>query len=129
MKSTIAIPLASAAVAACAIFPGPAAAKSTGVVRVNGACTGASTSKLKLSREDGRIQVDFEVDQNRNGVRWGVAIADNGVRVFSGTARTAAPSGSFEVRRVIPDRAGPDHVVANARNLASGERCRAAATI
>jgi hypothetical protein len=62
-------------------------------------------------------------------LRWNVAIADNGVRVFAGTARTAPPSGSFEVRRLIPDRAGLDHVVARAHNPAGGEVCRAAGTI
>ena len=30
--------------------------------------------KLKLSEEDGRIEVEFEVDQNRNGVRWTVML-------------------------------------------------------
>ncbi len=39
-----------------------------GDVLVRGTCTGSSTSKLKLSAENGRIEAQFEVDQNRNGV-------------------------------------------------------------
>ena len=32
------------------------------------------TAKLKLSAENGRIEVEFEVDQNRNGVPWTVVL-------------------------------------------------------
>ncbi len=40
---------------------------------------------VKLSKEDGRIEVEFEVDQNRNGVRWHVVLLRNGVRVAGRT--------------------------------------------
>jgi hypothetical protein len=40
---------------------------------------------------------------------------------------TRAPSGSFEVRRVIANVSGPDRVVATATRR-SGERCTARAT-
>ena len=70
-------------------------------VRVRGACTLSSTAKLKLSPEDGRVEVEFEVDENRNGSRWGVALTRNGTRVVSRAAVTRAPSGSFEARAVI----------------------------
>jgi hypothetical protein len=41
----------------------PTAPAKLGDVRVQGTCSGSSTSKLKLSEEDGRIEVEFEVDQ------------------------------------------------------------------
>ena len=40
---------------------GPVAAKDGDVIR-RGQCTGASTWKLKLSPENGRISVEFQVD-------------------------------------------------------------------
>ena len=52
-----------------------------------------------------------------------MAIADNGVRVFTGARRTHAPSGSFEVERRIANRGGTDRIRAVARNAATGERC------
>ena len=61
----------------------------------------SSTAKLKLSREDRGIEVEFEVDQNRNGVPWKVTLRRNGSLVASTTHDTRAPSGSFSVRRVI----------------------------
>ena len=57
-----------------ALTAAPFAVAKDGDKLVRGTCTGPSTSKLKLSNEDGRIEVEFEVDQNRNGVRWDVAI-------------------------------------------------------
>jgi len=117
------------AAALAVTFVPVAPAKGGDGVRVDGTCSDSSTSKLEAKHDDGRIEVEFEVDQNRNGVLWNVGLWDNGVRVFAGTARTAPPRGSFEVRRLIPNRTGPDRVVARATNPASGERCRAAATL
>ena len=90
---------------------------------VRGTCTQQSTSKLKLTREDRGTEVEFEVDQNRNGVPWKVTLRRNGVRVASFTATTRARSGSFEARRVIARRTQADRITAIATR--SGETCRA----
>jgi len=96
------------------------------VVRVQGVCTQESTSKLKLSREDRGIEVEFEVDQNRNSVPWNVTLRRNGTAVVSFTATTRAPSGSFEIHRVIAGRLGISHITVAAR--AQSETCTAAAS-
>jgi len=106
---------------------GTASAKEGDIIKT-GKCSGASTWKLKLSPENGKIEVEFVVDQNVVGDTWRVAFKDNGVLVFSGRAVTQAPSGSFEIRKVIADRAGPDNIVAKARNLRTDEVCRGSAT-
>ncbi len=92
-------------------------------VRRAGHCSAATVWKLKAKHDDGRIEAELEVDSNRNGQRWTVAIADNGVRVFTGARTTHAPSGSFEVQRTIANRRGTDRITALARNAATGERC------
>jgi len=97
-----------------------------GDVLVRGTCTGTSTSKLKLSEENGRIEVEFEVDQNRNGVPWTVVLTRNGARVAQLTRITKPPSGSFEARRLVANRAGADVVKATATRR--GETCSARAT-
>jgi hypothetical protein len=106
----------------------PAFAKD-GRVERRGSCSGASDWKLKLQPEHGRVEAEFEVDSNRVGQVWRVAINDNGVRVFTGSRTTVAPSGSFEVRRLIANRAGADHVVASAHNAKTGETCTGRLTI
>jgi hypothetical protein len=99
-----------------------------GVVRA-GTCSGASSAKLKAKHDDGRLEVEFEVDQNRNNRLWTVRMWDDGVRVFTGTRRTVAPSGSFSITRRIANRAGTDTIVARAVNATTGEVCRAKVNI
>ena len=114
-------------VAAVAATAAPAAVAKRGDVRVAGSCTKASTSKLKLSEEDGRIEVEFEVDQNRNGVRWNVVLLQNGRRVAQMTRVTRGPSGSFEARVLATNRPGTDTFRARATSP-SNEVCTAQAS-
>lgn len=115
--------IAVAAALATALLAAPtAAAKRDDDVRVWGTCTGASTVKLKLSEEDGGIEVELEVDQNRNGVRWVVAIAQNGSRLVKTARVTKGPSGSFTLRVVAPNGPGTDRFVGRATSP-SGEVC------
>jgi type IV secretory pathway TrbL component len=115
------------AIGLAALAIGPAASAKGGPgVRVSGTCTMNSTAKLKLSREDSRIEVEFQVDQNRAGVPWKVTVRRNGSLVASTTATTRAPSGSFSVRRVI---SGAHGTVVAAATRRSGERCTAQAGI
>lgn len=120
MKAAVIAAVLAAAVAALAVAPVGLAKR--GDLRIAGTCTASSTSKLKLSEEDGGIEVEFEVDQNRNGVRWVVAIAHNGTRIVRTTKVTKGPSGSFELRVVAPNRPGTDRFVARATSP-SGEVC------
>jgi hypothetical protein len=98
-------------------------------VRVAGSCTLRSTAKLKLSPEDGGVEAEFEVDENRVGKRWNVVMNRNGARVLSRKATTRAPSGSFEVRAVLSPGRPRTTVTAVARRAATGEVCRATATL
>lgn len=100
----------------------PAVARDGDIIRA-GACTGRSDWKLKLSEEDGRIEVEYEVDQNRVGDTWRVRIRHDGDLVFAGRRTTKTPSGSFEVRILQRDRAGDDVFRARAVNLRTGEVC------
>ena len=113
--------------AAVALAVVPVGVAKDGDIRVRGTCTKASTSKLKLSEEDGGIEVEFEVDQNRNGVRWNVTITQNGTRVARMQRVTRGPSGSFEARVVRPNTGGADRFAARATSP-SGEVCTARAT-
>jgi hypothetical protein len=121
-----------AAVLALASLAGASTATASGggkeVIR-QGSCSGRADWKLKAKLDDGRIEVEFEVDQNRVGRRWRVVIRQNGVKRFSGIRTTQPPSGSFEVRRFLDNKPGSDRIVGRARALANGQTCRGALTI
>jgi hypothetical protein len=132
MKKLTLIAIAAAIAAAFALVPAVALAggsKDRDAIIKRGVCTVSSTSKPKAKPDNGWIEAEFEVDQNVAGKRWRVTITRNGVAVFSGIRRTAGPSGSFEVRRLLANSAGADRIVAKARALSGGESCRAAVTL
>ena len=93
-----------------------------------GSCSNSSDWKLKVSPEDGNLEVEFEVDQNVSGDRWRVKIRHDGDLAFRGTRTTRGASGSFEVRIVENDTAGSDAFRARARNLSTDEVCVGSAT-
>jgi len=106
--------------------PMTASAKDGDILR-RGDCTARSDWKLKLSPENGRIEVEFEVDQNRNGQRWNMKMKRNGNVFWRGSRTTRPPSGSFEVRRLARNGAGTERIVVRARNPRTGEVCRGVA--
>jgi hypothetical protein len=106
-----------------------AASAKPGDVVKSGSCSGASNWKLKLSPEDGKTQVEFEVDSNHVGQRWQVRITKNGSQIFKGPRTTKGPSGSFTVRKVTSDPAGTDVFRGRATNAATGETCTGTASI
>jgi len=99
------------------------AAKGTAVVKT-GNCSMSSDWKLKVSPDNSRLEVEFEVDQNRNGQLWNVTLKHNGSVFFSGQRTTQAPSGSFSVTRFTANAAGTDTIVGKAVNTKTGEVCR-----
>ena len=129
--AAIVLPLVLAAAALSAVAAAPALASEGshggGGVRASGSCSGASTWKLSAKADDGRLEVEFEVDSNRSAQTWAWRLRDSGAPVATGTARTTAPSGSFTVERRIANTAGPD--VIRFRATHAGEVCTGAVTV
>ncbi len=88
-----------------------------------GSCSGTADWKLKAKSDDGRIEVEWEVDSNHAGQTWRVRVRDDGVLVVKTRATTGGASGSFSVQRSIANRAGADSIVARSRDLSSGQLC------
>jgi hypothetical protein len=124
MKRTLALASVLGLVAA-----GAAGAAGDDEIRNPGDCTGSSSSKIKVKPDDGRIEVEFEVDQNKSGDKWKVKIKDNGETVVKKTMTTHGPSGSFSLERKIADQAGKDEILGKAKNKSTKERCSASATL
>jgi hypothetical protein len=121
IKQTTAVAIA---VASCIAMSAPAQARGTDKVRV-GSCTGpTTTTKLKVGADDGRLEVEGQVDSNRVGQHWNWRVVHNGSLSTYGSRTTLAPSGSFTVRRTVVNLRGTDSVMFRAVNTHSREVCR-----
>ena len=124
--SVVGVLLAAAALAGAS--SAPASGGGAEVIK-RGSCSASATWKLKAKEDGAFLEVEFEVDQNVVGKKWRVVIRQNGVKRFSDVRTTKAPSGSFEVRRMLDDKAGSDRIVGKATALATGQTCRGALSI
>ena len=115
MRARLATALAALCVALALFSAAPAFARGgDGDVRVTGTCGRGATSNLRLTTKDGAIQVEFGVKAGRGGQRWGVVLVHERRIAWRGRLRTRSGSGSFRVRRSIPDFAGADEVTVRA---------------
>ncbi len=101
----------------------PATAGDGEVIR-RGSCSGSTDWKLKAKPDDGRLEVEGEVDSNRNGQNWRWRLVHNRSVSARGWATTRGPSGSFDVERRMVNLRGTDTIVFRARNPRTGEVCR-----
>jgi hypothetical protein len=119
---------ALAAASGLVALPAVAPAKGGGTrVVKSGTCSDGSHWKLKVKPDDNVLEVEFEVDMNRNGIPWKVTIRRNGSVAASGTRTTHAPSGSFSFERRISGSSGAK-ISATARRTSTGATCRGTAT-
>jgi len=117
--------LAGAAVATAVLaLAAPPALAHNGDDRVRrGSCSGSTDWKVKVGPEDGRLEVEAEVDSNRAGQTWRWRLLHDGSLSAGGVRTTGGRSGSFEVRRTTVNRRGTDSFVFRARNPRTGELC------
>ena len=88
-----------------------------------GSCSGSTAWKIKAGPDDGRMEVEAEIDSNRTGQTWRWTLRHDGRVAARGTSVTRGPSGSFEVERRTPNTAGADSFAFRAVNRATGEVC------
>ena len=123
VRRTVTVVTVTAAAFSGASLLSPAADASGGGARVikTGSCSGSADWKLKAKHDDGRLELEFEVDSNRTGQSWAVRVSDNGQGVFSGRRTTHGRSGSFSLELRRADRAGIDTIRARATH--AGQTC------
>jgi hypothetical protein len=124
---------AAGAVAALALglpllASGPALAKGGDDTVARGSCSGSTVWKIKAGPDDGRLEVEAEIDSNRRGRAWRWTLRHDGDLVARGRAVTAGRSGSFEVERHTRDAAGADSFRFRAVDVRTGEVCLARVT-
>ena len=121
--------LATGILATGMLATAPAIAAKSGDVIRTGSCSASSDWKLKVKPDNGRLEVEFEVDSNRNGQVWNVVLKHNGSAFFTGHRTTQAPSGSFSVTKFTSNATGTDTIVGKATNPNTGEVCKGTASV
>jgi hypothetical protein len=96
--------------------------------RVKGTCGKGVTSELRLRAEDGAISVEFRLDSNHRGQRWRLVLVHERRVVWRGRKRTRSGSGSFRIRRSVPDFSGVDQVSVRASGP-GGNTCQAGTSV
>jgi hypothetical protein len=94
-----------------------------------GHCTGAADWEIEVYHENGRVEVEFEVDHSRSGAAWKWSMSNDGLSFANGRATIAAHRDAVFVSRLTTNGPGHDHIVVRAVNVATGQVCRATATI
>ena len=87
-----------------------------------GSCSGGARWKLKVKPDDGRLEVEGEVDSSVAGQRWRWTLRHNGSVTDRGYGTTTGRSGSFDVERMLVDIAGTDSL--RFRAVHDGQVCR-----
>jgi hypothetical protein len=123
MKKTIITTLAAVALTSSLVTPGTAQAAraGTGEVRQSRACSEGSSVKLKARPDDGRLEVEAEVDSDVSGQSWTWRLRHNGNGAGHGTQQTGGASGSFSIERRTGNAAGKDTLRFRATH--AGEVC------
>jgi hypothetical protein len=125
----VALALAAAGLfASAAAAPAVASGGGDGVSK-SGQCSSHSTWKLKAKPDDGRLEIEGEVDSNVSGQHWTWRILHNGAVSAHGKAKTTGASGSFTVERRVVNAAGVDHIGWRSHNPATGESCAGSLSI
>jgi hypothetical protein len=125
LRRIAALTISTLALTGLTIAPAVAGDDDGDRVERNGSCSAGTDWKIKAKADDGRIEVEAEIDSNKVGQSWSWKFKDNGTVFDTGTSTTTAPSGSFEVERKPADKAGTDNFVFRAVHPKSGEVCRA----
>jgi hypothetical protein len=93
-----------------------------GDVRTSGGCSRSAHWKMKAKPDNGRIEVEAEIDSNRSGQVWRWKLKHDGSVSARGSRTTGGASGSFHVQRRMANLAGTDRFVFRAEH--AGQVCR-----
>jgi hypothetical protein len=120
--------LASLALAAAGV-PVPAGGGHDAEVRAAASCGHGASAKLKVKRDDGALEVEFELEHSRTpGARWRLVLVHEHRVSWRGSAHARGRNAGFEVSRRVRDFAGPDRVTVRATDP-RGLSCSASATL
>jgi hypothetical protein len=123
-STTIRSALAIGAVATVVVVGAPLAfsAAASADTEKRGSCSSGARYDYEVEKDDGRFEVNFEVDSNRTNEQWRIQLWQDGKRYYS-AVRTTDHEGEADAEQNRPNTRGKDHFKARAVSLSSGEVC------
>ncbi len=119
--SSVAAVLVALAIPAAAIAAhgggGPGPGRSGGPtteVRAGATCGKGASARLRLRQHDGRIEVEFDVQNDRTSAVWQLVVVQEGRVVWRGRAPNPAPGGSLSAHHTISSLTGADRITTRA---------------
>jgi len=113
---------AAVATAVLSLAAPPALARNNDDRERRGSCSGSTDWKVKVGPENGRLEVEGEIDSSRRGQTWRWRLYHNGSLSAHGL-RTTSSSSSYRIRRISVDLRGTDRFTLRARNTRNNELC------
>lgn len=113
-----------ATLAATGLIAGPLAVVAAGPASAaerESRCDGAEFS-LEVEREDGRFEVDIDIDDATPGSRWTIVAKQDG-RNFVKTTRRADSDGDISLDRKRPNTRGSDTFRVTVNKVGTGGSC------
>jgi len=114
---------AAVATAVLSLAAPPALARNNDDRERRGSCSGSTDWKVKVGPENGRLEVEGEIDSSRRGQTWRWRLYHNGSLSAHGLRTTSSSSGSYKIRRISVDLRGTDRFTLRARNTRNNELC------
>jgi hypothetical protein len=111
------------ALPAVALSASPAAA-----VQNQKSCAGANV-KLEAERDDGRHEVQVDIDNGQRGERWRVKLFQNGDRFVNVVRTVGGDDRDIDLDRDRRNTAGADTYKLRAKNLRTGGACTLRVTL
>lgn len=103
------------------------ATTSASAVEKSGTCGGARF-ELDVEKDDGRFEVEADIDNARPGSQWRVVLRHDGKVVYN-QVRTADREGDVSVDRDRPNTAGDDRFRLNVRKVGTDTICSRVITL
>jgi len=123
------LPVLASLVVAVAGVSVPAGGGRDAEVRAAASCGHGASAQLRVKRDDGALEVRFELEHSRTpGARWRLVLVHEGRVDWRGSARARGSRGGFELERRVRDYAGADRVRVRATDP-RGLSCSASVTL
>ncbi len=114
----------TAAVAAAGVLAAPVALAAPASATEKDFRVGGARVDFEVDKDDGRFQVDVDIDDAKPGTRWRITLWHDGQRFFRDARRANGDGDVADVERSRPDTAGRDVFTVKIKRVSGESKTR-----